>query len=56
LLNDGPFELQSFQSRDTDRYGRKLRIVIRDGVSIGERLVAEGLARRWTGRRMPWCT
>ena len=56
LLNDGPFELQSFQSRDTDRYGRKLRVVIRDGVSIGERLVAEGLARRWTGRRMPWCT
>ena len=56
LLNEGPFALQGFQSRDTDRYGRKLRLVVRDGVSIGERLVAEGLARRWTGGRMPWCS
>jgi endonuclease YncB( thermonuclease family) len=55
LLNHGPFELHSFQSRDTDRYGRKLRIVVRDGASIGDRLIAEGLARRWSGRRMPWC-
>lgn len=56
LLNEGSFELRSFQSRDTDRYGRKLRIVIRDGSSLGARLVAEGLARRWSGRRMPWCS
>ncbi len=55
LLNEGPFELKHFSSRDTDRYGRKLRIVMRDGVSIGDRLIAEGLARRWSGRRMPWC-
>lgn len=55
LLNEGPFELRSFQSRDTDRYGRKLRIVMRNGASLGERLVTEGLARRWSGRRMPWC-
>ena len=41
--------------RDTDRYGRKLRVVERDGVSLGETLVAEGLARRWEGRRRPWC-
>lgn len=56
LLNEGPFELRGFQSRDTDRYGRKLRIVMRDGASIGDRLIAEGLARRWGGRRLPWCT
>jgi micrococcal nuclease len=55
LLNEGPFELRNYESRDRDRYGRKLRIVVRNGTSIGDRLVAEGLARRWTGRRMPWC-
>jgi endonuclease YncB( thermonuclease family) len=55
LLNEGPFELRSYQSRDTDRYGRKLRLVVRDGRSLGDRLIAEGLARRWSGRRMPWC-
>lgn len=55
LLNAGPFRLAS-ADRDTDRYGRKLRIVIRHGVSIGEELVAEGLAREWDGARHPWCT
>lgn len=55
LLNQGPFELRGYQSRDQDQYGRKLRIVMRDGRSLGDMLVAEGLARRWTGRRMPWC-
>jgi micrococcal nuclease len=55
LLNEGPFELRGYQSRDTDRYGRKLRVVVRDGRSIGDTLVAEGLARRWSGRRLPWC-
>lgn len=54
LLSAGPFELQSID-RDEDRYGRKLRIVMRDGRSIGDALVAEGLAREWTGRREPWC-
>lgn len=55
LLNQGAFELRGYQSRDTDRYGRKLRIIVRDGRSIGDTLIAEGLARRWKGRRMPWC-
>ena len=54
LLNAGPFALEA-GSRDTDRYGRKLRIVRRDGHSLGEVLVAEGLARRWDGSRHPWC-
>ena len=31
------------------------RVVTRDGRSLGDRLVAEGLARTWTGRRQPWC-
>lgn len=54
LLNAGPFVLAS-ADRDTDRYGRKLRIVMRRGASIGEELVAEGLAREWDGARHPWC-
>ena len=54
LLNAGPFSLQSID-RDQDRYGRSLRIVMRDGRSIGATLVAEGLARPWEGSRQPWC-
>ncbi len=54
LLNDGPFTLEK-ADRDTDRYGRRLRVVTRDGASIGGVLVAEGLARPWGGHRNPWC-
>lgn len=54
LLNEGAFSLER-GDRDTDRYGRALRIVTREGQSIGDRLVAEGLARRWDGSRHPWC-
>jgi endonuclease YncB( thermonuclease family) len=57
LLAQGPFELHTLANgRDEDRYGRKLRIVTRGGRSLGDMLVAEGLARTWTGRREPWCT
>ena len=56
LLAAGPFELEPISGRDEDRYGRKLRVVTRDGQSLGDVLVAEGLARTWTGRREPWCT
>lgn len=56
LLARGEFELHPLRTgRDRDRYGRKLRIVTRGGRSIGDVLVAEGLARTWTGRREPWC-
>ena len=55
LLAAGPFELEPIAGRDTDRYGRKLRIVTRGGRSLGDMLVAEGLARTWSGRREPWC-
>jgi len=54
LLNDGPFALESID-RDMDRYGRKLRIVTRGGGSIGDILIAEGLARPYAGGRRPWC-
>ncbi len=56
LLAAGPFELHRLgNGRDEDRYGRKLRIVTRGGRSLGDVLVAEGLARTWTGRREGWC-
>ncbi|WP_442966874.1 thermonuclease family protein [Rhizobium sp. C4] len=54
LLNAGPFDLKPID-RDTDRYGRKLRVVMRDGKSLGDVLVREGLARTWEGRRRGWC-
>jgi endonuclease YncB( thermonuclease family) len=55
LLNAGPFRLVGSGDRDEDRYGRKLRTVERDGVSVGEVLIAEGLARPWDGARRSWC-
>ncbi|WIW88472.1 thermonuclease family protein [Sphingobium sp. V4] len=54
LMNAGPFSLES-GDRDTDRYGRALRVVTREGESIGGMMVAEGLARSWDGSRHPWC-
>lgn len=56
LLDSGPVGLSANpDGRDEDRYGRKLRIVSTGQGSVGDTLVAEGLARRWTGRRLPWC-
>jgi endonuclease YncB( thermonuclease family) len=55
LLNEGPFEVRPIGNRDEDRFGRKLRVIVRHGLSLGDQLVSEGLARTWTGRREPWC-
>lgn len=55
LLNEGSFELKGWPGRDTDHYGRRLRVLIRDGRSLGDVMVSEGLARTWSGRREPWC-
>jgi micrococcal nuclease len=55
LLNAGPVEIRSID-RDEDRYGRKLRTLHRDGRSLGDTLVSEGLAHRWQGQRQSWCT
>jgi endonuclease YncB( thermonuclease family) len=54
LLNSGAVTLQAID-RDTDSFGRKLRIVEVDGSSVGDTLVGEGLARRYEGGRRPWC-
>jgi len=54
LLNAGPYQLQPIAGRVQDKYGRDLRVVIRNGRSLGDQLVREGLARTWTGKREPW--
>lgn len=55
LLSEAPFSLEGYGSRDRDQYGRLLRVVYQNGRSVGQILVAEGLARPWQGRRRPWC-
>ena len=54
LLNTGAVSLETID-RDQDKYGRKLRIVLVDGRSVGDRLVDEGLARPYAGGRRAWC-
>lgn len=54
LVNAGPFSLQPID-RDKDIYGRKLRLVTRGGISIGQDLVDLGLARWYAGGRKSWC-
>ncbi|THK33907.1 thermonuclease family protein [Ensifer sp. MPMI2T] len=54
LLNAGKFSLVA-GSRDEDKYGRKLRTLTRAGRSLGDKLIEEGLARRWHGGRHGWC-
>lgn len=55
LVNQGGFEMALWDHRDADQYGRKLRVLSRDGQSLGMMLVAEGLARPWDGARRSWC-
>lgn len=55
LLNTGPFEVSSGGGRDEDGYGRKLRLLTRNGQSLGDTLITEGLARPWDGARRSWC-
>ncbi len=55
LLNAGPFTLER-EGRDADRYGRLLRVITREGQSLGAMLVDEGLAEQWQGRRGNWCS
>jgi len=51
--------LQSGKVRVTahgrDKYRRTLAVISVRGRDVGDTLVAEGLARTWSGRREPWC-
>lgn len=55
LLNAGAFEMEMYDHRDEDMYGRKLRVLSRNGQSLGQILVSEGLARTWDGARRGLC-
>ena len=56
LLNQGSFAVApNPDGRDSDKYGRKLRVLTRDGASLGQTLVREGLAEEWQGYRREWC-
>ncbi|MDB5539643.1 MAG: yncB 2 [Devosia sp.] len=52
LLNAGPFELEGAELQAD---GAQLRLVTRDGKSLGDILVAEGLASDRTGTTPNWC-
>ena len=54
LVNSGAVTTEGI-GRDSDTYGRKLRIVLVDGTSVGDTLVDEGLARWYKGGRRSWC-
>lgn len=55
LINAGTFEIVAQGLRDTDQYGRKLRLLKRNGKSLGDVLVDEGLARHFGAGRQSWC-
>ena len=55
ILNEGGVTLSSAKERPAERAGATARLVLRNGQSIGHRLVKEGLARPWTGRHQSWC-
>lgn len=56
LLSSGAIGIRRGDGgRMTDKYGRTLAVVDVNGVDLGEQLIAEGLARPWTGKRRPWC-
>ncbi|MEZ5669573.1 MAG: hypothetical protein R3F55_19465 [Alphaproteobacteria bacterium] len=55
LLNAGGFLLSPAEGPDRDDHGRALRLVSRDGRSLGAMLVAEDLARAWDAPAVAWC-
>lgn len=55
LLNAGAFDLIDWPNSDTDEHGRKLRVVMRNGQSIGAQLIREGLVHGVSDRAKGWC-
>ena len=55
LLNEGPFDMVTDIREDRDQYGRELKRLERDGQWIGDRLIDEGLAQPYLGRKGDWC-
>lgn len=55
LLDSGPFDLATWPNHDRDSSGAYLRVVLKDGHSIGDILAREGLARKKGAPQKPWC-
>ena len=53
ILNEGDVTLVA--AKDGARAGATPHLVLRNGRSVGHRLVQEGLAKPWTGRHQSWC-
>lgn len=51
----GKVTMRQEHPRGIDPYGRVLVLVDRNGEDLGEALIAAGLARKWDGKRRPWC-
>lgn len=45
----------TIERRGQDRYGRTLAVIRVDGVSVGDILISEGLARSWPDGHEFWC-
>jgi endonuclease YncB( thermonuclease family) len=48
--------VEAFPIGRNDRYGRVVARVEIDGIDLGERLIAMGLAQPWRGRKADFCT
>ncbi len=55
LLNAGRFELSELKGQNVSAVSPTMRVVTRDGRSLGAMLVAEGLAQPRFGKRQSWC-
>jgi micrococcal nuclease len=55
LLAAGPFTMTAVGGDERDQYGRELRVLTRDGRSIGSAMVDAGLAHDYRGRKTSWC-
>ena len=55
LLNAGRFELSELKGQNVSATSPTMRVVTRDGRSLGAMLVAEGLAQPRFGKRQSWC-
>ena len=55
LLGAGPFIMTVVGNDQRDQYGRELRVLTRNGRSIGDAMVDAGLAHDYRGRKASWC-
>ena len=52
----GASAIEALPSGRRDRYGRIVARIEVDGVDLGERLIARGLAQPWRGRKADFCS